>query len=232
MRALLALCLVATTAQAQNATGHLGVKWVRDSEEFAALSRQVYRLAGRAVQSAPRRGVWAVVLDVDETALDNSTYELERAAYGLTFASGSWDAWVRRGEAAAVPGVVEFVGGVRRLGGRIAWVSNRSDQTADATRGNLERVGLWQAADRLCLAAADTSYTKRVRRAEVMTGSGRCGWPGEPATIIAYIGDQIGDFPATGEPDPDAGSDAAYGTRFFILANPMYGGWLSRVTRR
>lgn len=228
-----ALLLIPTLLSAQAATSRLEVKYVRDSEEYAALARQVYRVAGRAVQqSVPQGRAWAVVLDVDETALDNSIYELERAAYGLSFADPSWDAWVRRGAAPAVPGAVAFVAEVRRLGGRVAWITNRSDRTREETRANLEAVGLWQAADVLCMAAADTSYTKRVRRAEVSGGRGRCAWPNEPVQVVAFVGDQVSDFPAGGESDPDAGNDAAFGTRFFLLPNPMYGGWVSRVTRR
>ena len=64
----------------------LGIKYMRDSEEYATLTRQVYRLAGEAVMRAANSAGgrrWAVVLDIDETTLDNSTYELERAAYEL-----------------------------------------------------------------------------------------------------------------------------------------------------
>lgn len=230
MRALVLLLLLPGAAAAQM---RHDVKWVRDSEEYAALARQVYRVAGRALpQAIPQGRSWAVVLDVDETALDNSIYELERAAYGIPFAAPSWDAWVRRRAAPAVPGAVEFVAEVRRLGGRIAWITNRSDATREETRQNLESTGLWGANDVLCLAAADTSYTKRVRRAEVMSGRGRCAWNGEPQVIAAFVGDQTSDFPQAGEPDPDAGNDHAYGTRFFLLPNPMYGSWTTRVTRR
>ena len=101
---------------------------MRDSEEYAALARQVYRMAGEAVtRSAASAGrqPWAVVLDVDETALDNSTYELERAAYHLPYDPRTWNAWVSRREAGAVPGVVEFVALVRRAGGHVAWITNR-----------------------------------------------------------------------------------------------------------
>lgn len=225
------LFLANASAAAAQSTSHLGVKWVRDSEEYAALSRQVYRVAARAVaQAVPQGRPWAVVLDIDETALDNSVYELERATYGLPFADASWDAWVARRQAAVVPGAVDFVAEVRRLGGRVAWISNRPDRLAEATRANLESAGLWSVTDRLCL-AGDTAYTKRVRRAEVFAGRGRCGWP-EAVSVVAFLGDQTGDFPAAGESDPDAGNDAAFGTRFFMLPNPMYGGWTTRVTRR
>jgi predicted secreted acid phosphatase len=42
----------------------------------------------------------------------------------------------------------------------------------------------------------------------------------------------MGDFPSAGESDPDAGKKDAFGRRYFILPNPMYGQWTSRVTRQ
>src|SRR5882672_1930605 len=90
-------------AQQPSVGRELGIKYMRDSEEYATLARQTYRLAGEAVtRSASGAGPWTVVLDVDETALDNSTYELERAAYGLPFDPQSWNAWVERRDGSAI----------------------------------------------------------------------------------------------------------------------------------
>ena len=88
-----ALVLTAST-HAAIACSQLGIKYMRDSE-YATLARQVYRMAGAAVTRAAGQGrrVWTVVLDVDETALDNST-SLERTAYGLPYDEVSWSAWV------------------------------------------------------------------------------------------------------------------------------------------
>ena len=242
------IATLATLAPAQNpmpaaapgptagpeATRGLPVKWVRESEEYATLFRQVYRVATRAVETGARQvpaGRWAVVLDVDETSLDNSLYELERAAYGQPFAAATWDPWLVRRAAGAVPGVVDFIAAVRRLGGHVAWITDHPPGSLEDTRATLRSAGLWNDDDRLCL--LDTAqYTKAARRAEVLSGSGRCAWTGQAMTVLAYFGDQMGDFPQTGESDPDAGSDAAFGVRFFILANPMYGRWTTRVTRR
>ncbi len=231
-----ALCTALLPAAGLAQGSHLAVKWVRDSEEYATITRQIYRQAGRAVEAAarqvPRGRPWAVVLDVDETALDNSVYQLERAAYDLPFEAASWNAWTMRAEAGVVPGVQEFIAAARRLGGRVAWITNRAAVSTDVTRANLERFGLYDAADRLCLLTADTAYTKAVRRREVATGAGACGWAGERVTVLVFVGDQLGDFPAAGEDDPDAGADAAFGTRYFLLPDPMYGSWERRVTRR
>jgi acid phosphatase len=225
----------ASPARPPDARAAVDVKYVRDSEEYATLARQIYRQATDAVERAaaalPAGTPWAAVLDVDETALDNSTYQLDRAAYGLPFDNASWNAWVRRREAAAVPGAAGFVASVRRAGGRIAWITNRDEEVRDATVANLRAHGLWNEADRLCTATPDASYTKAVRRRELASGEGPCAWPGTAIRVLVYVGDQMGDFPGRGEGDPDAGQDAAFGRRFFLLPNPMYGSWTNRVTR-
>jgi acid phosphatase len=206
---------------------------VRDSEEYAVLARQVYRLAGLAVEryvSGTHDESWAVVLDIDETALDNSTYQLERAAYGLIFDEPSWRAWVNRREAAAVPGVLDFVTTVRRAGGHVAWITNRDVAVLEATRANLDLLGLWTDDDRLC-AQKTSQPTKVVRRHEVVSGSGDCSWAGAPRHIVAFVGDQLGDFPEPAERIPGAGSDEAFGLICFLIPNPMYGSWTTAVTR-
>lgn len=222
----------AATLQAQQAPKETGVRYVRDSEEYAALARQIYRLATdavtRAAQAAGRQS-WAVVLDMDETAVDNSAYELERAAYDLPFDAASFNAWARRREAGAVPGVVDFVAAVRRAGGHVAWISNREASVADATRDNLRALALWNDDDRLCLQDG-AQRPKRARRGEVIAGRGSCAWS-TPMKVLAFVGDQMGDFPAPDEGIPDTGTDAAFGRTCFLLPNSMYGDWTSRVTR-
>ncbi len=135
----------------------LDIKYVRDSDTYAVLTRQVYRSALEAVRSwvadAQSSGPWTVVLDVDETTLDNSIYQLELGTYRKDYDEPSWIAWVARREAGVVPGVVEFIAEVRSMGGRVAWISNRFDVSREDTRVNLETVGLWDDDDRLCLRA-------------------------------------------------------------------------------
>ena len=233
----LALSVVAAFAQSPPppaATTALEIKWVRDSEEYATITRMVYRIATQAVTQAAKplaAKSWVVVLDIDETSLDNSPYQLERAAYGLPYDSASFVGWSKRREAGAVPGVVEFIDAVRKAGGRVAWISNRAAAGEEATRNNLKRVGLWTDDDRLCV-AGDAARTKRVRRTEVFSGSGACSW-NTPMKAVAFIGDQMGDFPEANESVAGAGTDASFGIMSFILPNPMYGGdWTSRVTRQ
>lgn len=207
---------------------HKELKWFRDSREYVTLTRQVYRQATDAVLEAarrqPRGQPWAVVLDLDETTMDNSVYQLERAAYEAPFDSATWNAWVRRAEAGAVPGVAEFITAVRQAGGRIAYLSGREESLTDPTRANLVTLGLWQDGDLLCLRDAANTYTKRMRRTEIRAGTGHCAWK-EPTPALAYLGDSMGDFP---DADEEPGE---FGVRFFILPNPLYGSWERGVTR-
>jgi 5'-nucleotidase (lipoprotein e(P4) family) len=231
---ILSLAGASLTAQAPTpAPQEPGIKYMRDSEEYAALTRQVYRVAGDAVtRTAANAGrqQWAVVLDIDEIALDNSTYQLERAAYGLPFDAQSWAAWIARREAGAVPGAAGFVALVRRAGGHVAWITNR-DRTADAaTRANLQSLKLWADDDRLC-AQKNPEDTKAVRRAELASGKGDCSWAGVATRIAAFVGDQMGDFPDASEHISGTGTDDAFGRACFLLPNSMYGGWIARVTR-
>lgn len=227
------LTLLAATALGfeTGANDHLELKWVRDAEEFRALTAATYRAATDQVLGARRRGrePWAVVLDIDETVLDNSVYWLELAAYDRRFDWASWDAWCERRVAEPVAGAAAFVAAVREAGGRVAWVSNRHDRTRAATVDNLRAHGLWSDADRLCLLTDDPAYTKRARRAELRDGAGACGWPGEPVSVAAWFGDTMADLPEDDEPGGPRAE--ALGRTLFVLPNPMYGSWEHGVTR-
>ena len=218
----------------------LETKYVRDSAEYATLCREVYRVATNAVTGVTHTGTWGVILDIDETTLDNSAYQLERGAYGLSFDDASWAAWITRKEAGSVPGVEGFVNAVRAAGGRVVYISDRNTeyvtpegQTTDLvtpTRENLERNRLWDNADLLCLRNG-SSDKKPMRRKAVATGVGACSWSGVSVSVVAFVGDQMGDFPAAGETFTGAGTDDQFGRSFFLLPNPTYGKWTNGVTR-
>jgi acid phosphatase len=219
----------------------LEVKYVRDSAEYATLSRMVYRLAADAVtKNHPASGTWGVIFDVDETTLDNSQYQLERGIYGLSYDDASWAAWVQRAEAGTVPGVKDFVDAVRALGGRVIFITDRySEYVAldgskidlfKATRDNLDHNHLLVSGDLLCL-KMNANDSKAARRKAVKDGNGPCSWNGTPVQIVAFAGDQMTDFPAAGEAFNGAGTDKEFGNSFFLLPQPMYGRWTNGVTR-
>lgn len=245
---LLAVGCQSSTPEPEEEKMPLDLKWMRYSVEYQALCTQVYRLAWQSVkrQAATLDEDWVVVLDVDETALDNSGYQeiLYKEKKDFPY---FWDDWVLLEECPPVPGVKAFIDSVRSLGdnAHIAFITNRNFPLTDATRSNLTAVGLWEDGDVL-LCQKGRPDTKGIRRDEVRNGTGRCEGMG-PRKIIALIGDQIGDMDSYPEEKPSEeptlqgtreehlkeyylNSDK-WGTAYFMLPNPMYGYWTSGYQR-
>ena len=205
------------------------IHWLRNSVEYRALARQVFRQATEQVtrQAAGLpRGSWAVILDADETVLDNSEYQRRNAVRGTSFNAATWFAWVREQAAPPVPGAPEFTQAVRRLGGRIAIVTGRDQVVCPETEANLRAAGI--AADVVLCRADPANSDKNPRFRAVAEGTTPAGLP--PLRVIAWLGDNILDFP---DLDQQAGPAALepFGTRYFMLPNPMYGSW-ERLPRR
>jgi 5'-nucleotidase (lipoprotein e(P4) family) len=196
--------------------------WVRTSAEHQALFVQTFKAArDRLTELAHRRdaGTWAVIIDADETLIDNSEYQRRLHSRGATFDSLSWDVWVRERAATALPGAVEYVKAVRDLGGRVVVVTNREDDVCDPTRSNLEALGM--AVD-LVLCRRGVS-DKNPRFESVAAGTAGGGLP--PLEVIQWVGDNIQDFPRMTQRVREEGPSALapFGDRYFILPNPMYG---------
>lgn len=214
------------------------LKWVKYSVEYEAICVQTYRAAWQEVKSraASLQENWAVVLDVDETALDNFRYQEILFEQRKDFPY-YWDEWVLREECPPIPGVKAFLDSVRSLGkyAHVVYITNRNAPLEEATRNNLQKAGLWQEGDvLLCQQSHDD--TKEIRRQEVIRGTGRCAGMGE-RLIIALIGDQLGDveeYPHNISPDKYKNyylNSAKWGASYFILPNPLYGYWIRDYAR-
>jgi 5'-nucleotidase (lipoprotein e(P4) family) len=202
------------------------IRWVQDSAEYQAAVIQVYRLATARVEQATAKrpsGSWGVVLDADETILNNSVYQLERAKQGLTFSADSWNAWVKRREATPLPGAAAFLNRVRSLGGKIAIVTNRLQSECEDTRAVFDTHKL--AFDAMLCRPDGTPSDKNPRFEAVANGSTTAS--SIPLDIVAFVGDNILDFPQLAQAARKVGAPAftEFGVRFFIIPNPMYGSW-------
>ena len=202
------------------------IHWFRTAAEQRALYEQTYRWAGEYVEAAAaeQTGPWGVILDADETVLDNSTYQLRRAELGLGYTPESWNDWVREEAAPALPGAVAFISQVKRMGGRVAIVTNRDEAVCVETRRNLVAVGV--AADVvLCRQPGPSAKEGRFRAVE--EGTTPAGLP--PLTVVAWVGDNIQDFPGGSQALRAGTGDtfSEFGVRWFVLPNPMYGSWES-----
>jgi len=203
-----------------------GTTWVDRSAEYVALTLQIYRQADAHVERAARghrAGSWAVVLDADETVLNNVVYQIERESLGLAYDPPSWNAWVRRRAATPVPGSAAFLARVKALGGVVAIVTNRLESECEDTRA-VFRTHQLPFDVMLCRPDGQPS-DKNPRFAAVAEGR----FPGAPGPldVIAVLGDNIQDFPALSQAIRGTGADAfvEFGVRYFVLPNPMYGSW-------
>jgi 5'-nucleotidase (lipoprotein e(P4) family) len=202
------------------------IHWTRESAEHRALFLQVYRWATAHVEreaAARAPGAWAVVLDADETVIDNSLYQLETAKAGKRFEAATWRAWTARREATPLPGAAAFLSRVRALGGKIAIVTNRTAAECPDTEAVFRAHGL--AYDAMLCKPDGGPSDKDPRFEAVAGGTTPAGLP--PLDVVAFVGDNIRDFPGQsqalrGQPDE---AFAAFGARFFVLPNPMYGSW-------
>jgi len=164
---------------------------------------------------------WAVILDADETVLDNSEYQRRRAVLDSAYTEASWAKWVNERAAPPVPGAPELTHKIHALGGRVAIVTNRADSLCAATLANLRSAGI-ETDIVLCQPGGESDKNPRFRR--IQTGSAVAGVPA--LNVVAWFGDNILDFPNMSQAARnDAHALDEFGRRYFILPNPMYGSW-------
>lgn len=193
----------------------LDLRWYQRSAERRGISLQAYAAATAAVTARAQAGVpasWGVVMDIDETTLDNSAYQKRRAELGTGYSPGSWTEWVNEKAAPPIPGALAFTKKVKQLGGKVVFVTNRMDATECAqTRDNLTAHGFaWDG-----MHCKTTTSDKNPRFDAVKMGM----------EVVAFVGDNILDFPALSQ-DLRKQAESAYarfGETFFLIPNPMYG---------
>ncbi len=217
------------------------VLWTQTAVEFRGLAVQSYGRAKSMLDGALADPAWtaaleqsgdfselppAVILDVDETVLDNSYYEARRIVNGGEFIDETWNEWCREENATPVPGALDFTRYAAGKGVAVFYVTNRRHVVEEETRRNLEALGFPLDPD------SDTIYT-RAERPE-WEGSDKAPRRREVASryrILLLIGDNMGDFlsgvrVSVEERASLAEKHATYwGTRWIVLPNPQYGSW-------
>jgi 5'-nucleotidase (lipoprotein e(P4) family) len=233
--ALVPLLLVGcvSTAPVPETTSRVGqkpvlseaAKWSRYSAEHEAIILQTYQLAATRLEELTEDlepGTWAVSLDADETVIDNSLYQKEISLKGEKYTRETWDVWVRRLEAPALPGALSFMELIQDRGGKIVIVTNRDEPYCELTRENFRRHGI---PFDLMLCRIDGKSDKEPRWEAVQTGKASAELP--PLEIVMWLGDNVRDFPGLDQELRHAPETAyaVFGDRYFILPNPMYGSW-------
>jgi 5'-nucleotidase (lipoprotein e(P4) family) len=199
--------------------------WYQHSAEMRACYYQAFNWAkvmlNQNLNSDTSSKLPAVVLDIDETLLDNSPFNgfmiLENTEYTIE----DWKCWTVKAQANALPGAIDFLNYANSLGVEIFYVSNRMVDELSQTIVNMDSLGFPEiGADHFFLKT--DSSNKRERRNSIV----------ENYSIILFVGDNLGDFSNDFDErtnnyafsDVDEQKDQ-FGSRYIILPNPMYGSW-------
>jgi acid phosphatase len=167
----------------------------------------------------------AVIMDLDETVLDNSAFQGELTRRRTIFTAALWDEWVAKAQATALSGALDFIAYAESRGVTVFYVTNRTVASEAATRRNLERLGVRLPAD------IDTVLTVRERPEWSNEKSNRRAMIAATHRILMLVGDDLGDFQAAAREMPVNRVKAAeqyagyWGERWVLLANPTYGSW-------
>jgi acid phosphatase len=237
--------------------------WTRASLEYPLTVRTIYVAATAALPTAttvvatedkehfgkPATRRRAVVLDLDETALNNSPQQAGTIARGESFSPTVWDEWVSREAEEALPGAVEFTRAAEKAGVAVFYVTNRecpkpiSDNAPFAslekdcpqkfhTMRRMQALGFARADDMRAFyfhkqeaALMGEGTDKQLRRARIA----------RDFDIVMLVGDDLGDFMPKAmvaddragrlSPDMVGAVEKLFGRSWFLLPNPTYGSW-------
>ena len=220
------------------------VDWTQNAVEHDLICREVYRDAEEKLVKALHDKHWdalphnerkndytdlkpAVILDVDETVLDNSAYEARLIRQHKEFNDASFAFWAESEKDTAIPGALAFTKFAARHGVRVFYITNRDQSLDKPTLDNLRKLGFpVKAADLLGLGAyvkgCDQLGSQKTCRRELV---------GQHYRVLMQFGDQVGDFltvldnTVTGRRKAVAPYRKWFGQRWFVLPNPMYGSW-------
>lgn len=211
------------------------VLWSQVASEHDAACLAAYRSAQIQLDAALLDPTWtaateqtsdfanlspAIVLDIDETVLDNSPYQARILRKGVTHNEADWTSWCEERAAAPLPGAVEFCKYAAGKGVAVFYVTNRKEGLAAASADNLRQVGFPMTETSVMPQVKD--WDKGPRRAAIANTH----------RILLVCGDNLGDFVSV---PADAGaSDRSritkqhayrWGKQWIMLPNPMYGDW-------
>lgn len=220
--------------QYQAETETMGLLWMRTSAEYRALAYQGYNVAMNAVKMAVtdpshQRKPLAIVLDADETVVDNTKLMGESIVNGNgRFDAPWWRQAVHQGKSQAMPGAVEFLNEVHKQGVEIFYVSNRyAPVNLDVTIQNFKELG-FPSVDKDHVLLFEKDSDKQPRFDMIA----------KKYYVVVYMGDNAGDFPIGTKGKTLAERNAIidnhkedFGTTFVVFPNPAYGSWVSALAK-
>ena len=222
-----------------------GVLWMQSGAEYRASVLQAYRAARTQLDAALNDTRWtaaveqtgdssalppAVVLDLDETVIDNSAFAARQMLDGGRYTPASWVAWAEERKANAIPGAVEFLKYARSKGVTPFYITNRDHQIEQVTRENLAKLEIPVDTSR------DTVLTRNENGWTQSDKSARRQAVAANYRILLLVGDNFEDFIAGTLTTVEnrftiLDTHADYwGAKWIILPNPTYGSWETAIT--
>ena len=217
----------------------LATLWVRTSGEYYASVVQAFRMARLGLDEGLKDPEWtadpnqknpytlppAVIIDLDETVLDNSSFEISMIDGDVQFTPAMWTEWVNRSAATALPGALEFIRYAQSRGVRVFYVTNRMAHEEGATRINLKNLGvsLDDTTDEILTRGEQPDWTTdKTTRRRILSKEYR---------TLLYLGDNMNDFVSGVSVTPQERKEIAikhkerWGKQWILFPNPIYGTW-------
>lgn len=200
------------------------VLWQQSSGEYRALCFQAYNFARLSLKEA----LWAdtskkpncIIVDIDETVLDNSPFQGHEIKKGLSFNASDWTEWTNLAKADTVPGALAFLKFAATKNIETFYLSNRDGKDYTATLKSLQKFG-FPYADDAHLMVSEGSSNKEPRRQKVA----------EKYDVLMLCGDNLSDFSNLFYRDQKNTieqvneNQTLFGIKYIVLPNPMYGDW-------
>lgn len=214
--------------------------WVQNAAEYHALTSMVYQTASSNLALAKEDSYWsailsqdnqyrnlppAIILDVDETILDNSAFQARMIKQGADFDIDQWNQWVMEAKADPVPGSLEFTRRAAEEDIKIFYLTNREASVEEGTRQNLRALG-YPLAD-----SGDVILSKNERNDWTSDKINRRKFVAEKYRVLMLFGDDLNDFvPAKNMSESErkrlvTDNQKRWGQKWYILPNPVYGSW-------
>jgi 5'-nucleotidase (lipoprotein e(P4) family) len=212
--------------------------WQQTSAEYVAITSQVYQLARMNLDYALEDTSWtaaleqtgdysrlppAVMLDIDETVLDNTPYEARIIKRLGQYSPATFATWCHEENAPLVPGVKALLDHATKQNVAIFYYSARREKLRDCTTRNMRDLGLPLPEDSRLLLNNGTSksgYREMVAR---------------HYRILLLVGDNLEDFVEGSKSDPASRRELGlrynerWGRQWIMLPNSIYGHWESSI---
>lgn len=238
--ATLVLSLASCTQQQASMDTHeslLATLWTQTAAEYSASTTQAYHTAIANLDLALADPQWsaaleqqgdystlppAVLMDIDQTVLDNARYNARIVKQYGKHSSKMFNQWCEEEAAPAVPGAKAFVDYAQERGVTIIYYSRRIEALRDCTTRNLQTLGFPVTDQKyLLLNNGQANTRKGYLRTQIA----------KQFRILLLVGDDLEDFVAGSKTDSAVRRGLAsehsqrWGRQWIILPNPMYGAW-------